>query len=433
MAKLIQKVSIVIILGFVAFSVISNHNKKFIATVEEMQDGKNILTVYTVVNAYGYYNNPLTLFNPIDLSELGVTKVYSIAFAQREQQSNYFALVGLVGDQLSIILWKWDSVLLKDPVVTEIDTPVNGFTKLQVNFSLFTNEMLCLVTDQFLIPYSIENKILTAMTPIYEPDYGQITSHCWSFEGYLIIATCKALLIYDPNFELVEVKDTTHPTNTKITCLLPFSGGFIAGGTFKRLEVYKKNNDKYELLTQRFIESDKLEKEKTFDFFALANTNTMNDVFIASTSTNDLLIITLTDIEKQLYLKYLISPFHYGPIVGLDTCINKPYLITCSKDKHLRIWDYKKRSLVIYKLFEDELHSCAMHPSGNYALVAMDDKILPLYVLYDEIMPMTSNGIVHARNSKNVISNLTGRLNSAREVSTSPSTTQKTKSKFGTS
>jgi hypothetical protein len=417
-------------LGFQAFCVISNHHKKFIATVEEMQDGKNFLSVYTIVNAYGYYNNPLPLFSSIDLSELGITKVYSIAFSQREQQNNYFALAGIVKDQLSIVMWKWDSVLLKDPIVTEVDTPVNNFSRIQINFSLFTNETFCLITDQFFIPFTIENKDLTALSSIYEPDFGLITSHCWSFEGYLIIATCKNILIYDQNYELVEVKDTSHVTNTKITCLLPFSGGFIAGGTYKRLEVYKKNNDRYELLVQRFIESEKLEKEKTFDFFALANTNTMNDVFIASTSANDLLLITLTDIEKQFHLKYLISPFHYGPVVGLDTCINKPYLITCSKDKHLRIWDYKKRNLVIYKLFEDELHSCALHPSGNYALVALEDKILPLYVLYDEIMSMTSNGIVHARNSKNVIFNLL-RLNSAKEDNTLHLIMRKIKLKYG--
>jgi WD40 repeat protein len=384
----------------VAFCVISNHNKKFIAVVEDIQDN-NILTIYQIVNAYGYNNTPHKLTAPIDLSELGITKVHSIAFAQRDQSNNYFALAGMMKDVPTIVLWKWDTVFLKDPVTSTIETPAS-FNKMNITFSLFTNDTICLVTDQFYISYVIENKTLNQVITIHEPDYGNITSYCWSYESYLIIATTQSILIYDQTYELIDVKDTRHNTNTHITTLLPFSGGFIAAGTYKRLEVYKKNNDKYELLIQRFIESEKLEKEKNFDFLALANTNTMNDYFIASTSTNDLLLITLTDIEKQLHLKYLISPFHFGPVVGLDTCINKPYIISCSKDKHLRIWDYKKRHLVIYKLFEDELHSCALHPSGNYALLALEDKIFPLYVLYDEIIPMTSNGIVHARNTKNV-------------------------------
>jgi hypothetical protein len=37
------------------------------------------------------------------------------------------------------------------------------------------------------------------------------------------------------------------------------------------------------------------------------------------------------EIDRAL-VKYLISPFHSESVEGMDLSINKPYLITCSKD-----------------------------------------------------------------------------------------------------
>ena len=90
------------------------------------------------------------------------------------------------------------------------------------------------------------------------------------------------------------------------------------------------------------------------------------------------------EIDRAL-IKYLISPFHSDSVEGMDLCINKPYIITCSKDKSVRVWDYQNRIHVISKMFEEELYSIAFHPSAMHALVSTDDKIYPLNIFYDEI------------------------------------------------
>ena len=61
------------------------------------------------------------------------------------------------------------------------------------------------------------------------------------------------------------------------------------------------------------------------------------------------------ELDKAL-IKYLISPFHSDSVEGMDLSINKPYLITCSKDKSVRVLDYQNKIHVISKIFEEELY-----------------------------------------------------------------------------
>lgn len=38
----------------------------------------------------------------------------------------------------------------------------------------------------------------------------------------------------------------------------------------------------------------------------------------------------------------LSQSFHSGQILGVDICIRKPLIATCSLDKSVRIWNYEK-------------------------------------------------------------------------------------------
>ena len=37
---------------------------------------------------------------------------------------------------------------------------------------------------------------------------------------------------------------------------------------------------------------------------------------------------------------YVLAPFHRSEITGLDVCIRKELIATCSKDKTVNIWNY---------------------------------------------------------------------------------------------
>ena len=80
---------------------------------------------------------------------------------------------------------------------------------------------------------------------------------------------------------------------------------------------------------------------------------------IVSTSNNDLMMINIEEKEiDRALVNYLISPFHSDSVEGMDISINKPYLITCSKDKSVHVWDYQNKIHVIGKLFEEQCNAC---------------------------------------------------------------------------
>jgi len=74
--------------------------------------------------------------------------------------------------------------------------------------------------------------------------------------------------------------------------------------------------------------------------------------------------------------EYLIYPFHSRAIQGLDICIKKNHVATCSIDKTVRIWNNTSPpTLEICELFNDEAYSVAFHPSGFHIIVGFTDRV----------------------------------------------------------
>jgi cilia- and flagella-associated protein 57 len=78
----------------------------------------------------------------------------------------------------------------------------------------------------------------------------------------------------------------------------------------------------------------------------------------------------------------LITPFHRQEVTGLDVCIRKQLIATCSKDKFINIWNIKDRCQEIEPhLAAEECFAIAFHPSGLHLIVAVGTDKLVLYNL----------------------------------------------------
>lgn len=412
--------------GFVALNILNTLHKKIVATAEEVSEGVNI-NIYSLISSGGHTNLPVKMHSP-SLYDIRTVKVYHLAFSQRDQpNNNYFAVVGM-NDEPSLILWKFDFDVLKDRLVFVLKLPHLNFKRMQIAFSVFKNENFCIVSDKFFIHYVIANKSIQPLFTFHldseSSNYGtKIYSHCWFFDGNFGICTDISILVFDPYMKLIQQISSVQETpeaSSCITCIWPMIDGFVAVGRNKRFEVYEKKFDMYEIIAEKKVfetnvssadkydkvsSADKLaensEKEKSFDFLSLGGINNSTEPFvIATTSQNDIVQININtlDLDSQPF-KHLLSPFHYDSIEGIDICISKPYIISCSLDKTLKIWDYKKKSLVFNKSFDEEMYSVAYHPNGMHAVVGFPDKILPLHVFYDEIGNM-ANPITLKSNSK---------------------------------
>ncbi|XP_010005021.1 PREDICTED: WD repeat-containing protein 65 [Chaetura pelagica] len=113
------------------------------------------------------------------------------------------------------------------------------------------------------------------------------------------------------------------------------------------------------------------------------------ETMVVNTSENQLYMFNMpsTDLrkEKAAYFTYLNFPVHSASITGLDICIWKPILATCSLDKSVRIWNYKTNTLELYKEYREEAHTVALHPTGLFCLVGFTDKLRFISLLYEHL------------------------------------------------
>ncbi|NXV71523.1 CFA57 protein, partial [Atlantisia rogersi] len=113
------------------------------------------------------------------------------------------------------------------------------------------------------------------------------------------------------------------------------------------------------------------------------------ETMVVYTSKNQLYMLTMltTNLmkEKAAYFVYLNFPLHSASVTGLDICIWKPILVTCSLDKSVRIWNYKTNTLELCKEFREEAYTVALHPTGLFCLVGFSDKLRFISLLYEDM------------------------------------------------
>ncbi|XP_030427523.1 cilia- and flagella-associated protein 57 isoform X2 [Gopherus evgoodei] len=113
------------------------------------------------------------------------------------------------------------------------------------------------------------------------------------------------------------------------------------------------------------------------------------ETLLISTSKNQLYIFTMSSTEiikgELAHFEYLNFPLHSAAITGLDTCIRKPLVATCSLDRSVRIWNYETNTLDLYKEYQEEAYAVSLHPTGLYVLVGFSDKLRLMNLLIDDI------------------------------------------------
>jgi len=105
-----------------------------------------------------------------------------------------------------------------------------------------------------------------------------------------------------------------------------------------------------------------------------------SDDIIFTTENSQIMRITGFSLDRandDCKFEYLIFPFHSRAIQGMDICIKKNIVATCSIDKSVRIWNNSVQppTLEICEVFNDEAYSVALHPSGFHVIVGFTDRV----------------------------------------------------------
>lgn len=103
------------------------------------------------------------------------------------------------------------------------------------------------------------------------------------------------------------------------------------------------------------------------------------------------------DLNREIVFNLILKGFHSSAITCIDVAVQRPMLITASKDDStVRLWNYQTGMCELareYYVLEDAairaqakpLVSVAMHPSGYQCAISFVDKILIHHILHDEL------------------------------------------------
>lgn len=110
------------------------------------------------------------------------------------------------------------------------------------------------------------------------------------------------------------------------------------------------------------------------------------DHLLFVTDSNQLIKVSL-NLERpgeDSKYEYLVSSFHSNTIFGLDLCVKKQIIATCSSDRTVRIWSYtnlNQYQLEICQVYTDEAYSVALHPSGFHLVAGFNEQIRLMNIL----------------------------------------------------
>eukprot|EP01012_Entosiphon_sulcatum_P014150 TRINITY_DN1923_c0_g1_i1.p1 TRINITY_DN1923_c0_g1~~TRINITY_DN1923_c0_g1_i1.p1 ORF type:complete len:1205 (+),score=349.53 TRINITY_DN1923_c0_g1_i1:90-3704(+) len=224
--------------------------------------------------------------------------------------------------------------------------------------------------------------------------------HVWlPPDDRIVVSTDNGDLLLIENSEFKCTLPLSPSDTLSIDTIVAYSKGFICGGDMGLVSIFEKSDDKELYRKVKTMKVDQRKEAETgiendsmkIKSFSL----TQQEEYLAlCTSNNQLFVLNLSNADfskaEDAIFEPLAQQFHSAPITGLSTCIRKPLVATCSKDKTIRIWNYIDHTLEIIKSFPTEANSIAMHPSGLHVLVGFSDKLRFMNLYGDDIREFKS-------------------------------------------
>lgn len=346
-------------------------NRKLVAVAELAPDGEPATaTVY-------------------DVATLKRKKVLSAAAANLATRE--FACMAFSADSKGLITqggapdwtllhWHWEKGKL-GAASKQSTAPI-----FQCSFNPYDSSVVCVtgdgvcrfmrVTDQLLKP-------LPGAMGKREPQ-GYLC-HAWLSEDRVVVATDAGDLLVLEAGELKAALGSAPADGAPIDSIAAYSKGFVCGADDGMVYVYEKSEDGKEFYKR--TKSFRVEGNPV-RVMSLA-TSPSEEQLVCSLENAQIFVLPLSNVEilkeEEMNFELLTHSFHGRAITGLDTCVRKPLVATCSMDKSVRIWNYQDMTTDIHKTFNEEVYSVSFHPSGLHVLAGFADKLRLMNVLIDDI------------------------------------------------
>jgi len=295
----------------------------------------------------------------------------------------------------TLVLWSWEKtkVLCFGRVAVQPEMPI-----CETSICPYDSNVAIVVGDGCL-------KFLRNVEGTWKPVPGGLGKrepennicHAWLTNERVIVGTDNGNLLLFESFDFKTVLIHSPDNGSRITKIVPYKKGFVCGCDGGMLLMYEKSEEKMEY----FKRSKWFKVENNHVPILSMSVSPSEENLAISLQNHQVFNIPFSNTEfapsEEMAFEPLFQPFHSKEITGLDVCVLKPLIVTCSTDKSVRIWNYLDKTLEQWKEFHEEAMSVAYHPSGFFVLVGFQDKLRLMNVLMDDIRMFREMSIKNCR------------------------------------
>ena len=139
----------------------------------------------------------------------------------------------------------------------------------------------------------------------------------------------------------------------RIEKMIKYKNGFICVGDRGQMIVYSQSSEPntFAMIAHlpNFTDEKMSEQQKKIVAEVVNSTiksidlSPSNDSLVFTTESQQIFRMTISSLDNknvEAVYEYLVHPFHSRPITGMDVCIKKNLIATCSADRTVKIWSY---------------------------------------------------------------------------------------------
>lgn len=332
------------------------------------------------------------------------------AFSPKEERM----IVTLTGEpDWQVFLWNWE----REKLVAKTSIGCSGtidrsICNFQISYNPFDQSASTILVTGPGNTFVYMKQRKEENDTIFTQDHSQINSveqgrnistnftcHSWSqTTGMILICTDNGEMLLCANNGEYKSYILESPLGHPIDSVYSFSNGFVVAvesllyifqsDDGEQRALLSKDGDPIQIIV-RDASSSQMGNQACRVLAMTANED--EDRIYCVTSTGQLVTAGLELANNELSsnqeakFEYVMGPFHKDEITGLDVCIRKELIATCSRDKTVSIWNYATKTHEISWTWPEECLTVAFHPSGLHVVIALQDKIVMCNVLSSTI------------------------------------------------
>lgn len=165
------------------------------------------------------------------------------------------------------------------------------------------------------------------------------------------------------------------------------TSGFVVSGCNGLIHVYENRSKTKGIPVYVNTKKNLGSSERIFQ--TVQQSKVSSNLYIADTTNRNICEICVDDkdITSLIVTPSTHGTSHIDGVRDMDTCIDRPLLVTCGYDDGIvNVWNYNlRRRIAKLDSIESKPQSVAIHPSGYQVAIGFHDKLTMYHVLVDSI------------------------------------------------